>query len=81
MSGILAVGQKANDDPFYPQDFEVLITVANQTGVSLRNARLVKDLRTASENMQELNSDLIQTKERLEKLELGEDGFHHGCQS
>lgn len=69
LNGILAVGQKGNDDPFYPRDLEVLATIANQTGVSLRNARLVSDLRKASDELQTLNKDLVQTKERLEKLD------------
>ncbi len=69
LSGVLAVGQKGSDDPFNPRDLEVLATIANQTGVSLRNARLVNDLRKASEEMQSLNKDLVQTKDRLEKLD------------
>ncbi len=69
LSGILAVGQKGNDDSFYPKDLEILTTIANQTGISLRNARLVNDLRKASDDMQALNKDLTQTKERLEKLD------------
>ncbi len=67
--GILAVGAKANDDAFYPQDLELLATVANQTGVALRNARLVNDLRTAGDEMQALNKDLVSTKERIEQLD------------
>ncbi|HVO41499.1 MAG TPA: histidine kinase dimerization/phospho-acceptor domain-containing protein, partial [Aggregatilineales bacterium] len=67
--GILAAGAKTNDDPFYPQNLELLATLANQTGVALRNARLVNDLRRASEEMQNLNKDLVNTKDQLEKLD------------
>ena len=69
LSGILAVGTKINDKPFDQHDLELLSTVANQTGVALRNARLVSDLRNASTSMQTLNVDLVKTKERLEKLD------------
>src|SRR5258708_5280120 len=67
--GVLAAGAKNNDNPFYPQDLELLATLANQTGVALRNARLVNDLRTAGEDMQNLNKDLVGTKERIEQLD------------
>jgi signal transduction histidine kinase len=67
--GVVAVGSKSNDDPFYPQDLELLATIANQTGVSLRNARLVNDLRKASDEMLNLNEDLGNTKDQLEKLD------------
>jgi len=67
--GVLASGAKANDNPFYPQDLELLATIANQTGVALRNARLVNDLRKAGDEMQTLNKDLIDTKERIEQLD------------
>lgn len=67
--GILAAGAKVNDDPFYPQDLEVLVTLASQTGISLRNARLVNDLRTASEETRKLNKDITETKNRLVQLD------------
>jgi signal transduction histidine kinase len=73
--GILAAGAKNSDIPFYPQDLELLATIANQTGVALRNARLVNDLRSASENMQELNKDLVSTKERIERLDAVKTDF------
>jgi signal transduction histidine kinase len=69
LNGILAVGQKLNDAPFTPGDLEVLATVANQTGISLRTARLIKDLRTARDETGALNDVLTHTKERLEKLD------------
>jgi len=67
--GILAAGAKNNDNPFYGQDLELLATIANQTGVALRNARLVADMRKASDEMQDLNKDLVRTKERIEQLD------------
>ena len=53
----------------FKHDLEVLTTIASQTGVALRTARLVSDLRTAGGSMRSLNRDLLQTKERLEKLD------------
>src|SRR5258708_14152189 len=67
--GMMGGGSKNNDLPFYPQDLELLAAIANQTGVALRNARLVRDLRNATEEMQTLNKDLVHTKERIEQLD------------
>jgi signal transduction histidine kinase len=67
--GILASGPKASDAPFYPRDLELLATMANQTGVALRNARLVADLRHLNKSMQSLNTEMEETNEQLEKLD------------
>lgn len=67
--GILACGPKLNDAAFYPRDLEVLATMANQTGVALRNARLVADLRHLNRSMQSLNRGLEEANEQLEKLD------------
>ncbi|HLY28021.1 MAG TPA: HAMP domain-containing sensor histidine kinase [Aggregatilineales bacterium] len=73
--GVLAAGSKNNDLPFYPQDLELLAAIANQTGVALRNARLVRDLRKATEEMQSLNKDLVGTKTRVEQLDAVKTDF------
>ncbi|MCZ7545657.1 MAG: GAF domain-containing sensor histidine kinase [Anaerolineae bacterium] len=67
--GIVAAGPKANDDPFYPQDLELLATVANQTGVALRNARLVADLRALNAEMFALNESLNTANTSLARLD------------
>lgn len=67
--GIVACGPKLNDAPFYPRDLEVLVTLANQTGVALRNARLVADLRHMNNTMGRLNSGLESAKDQMEKLD------------
>jgi signal transduction histidine kinase len=67
--GILCCGAKASDDPFTEHDLEVLMTIANQTGVALRNARLVADLRRREAEQAELNRALSATKDQLEQLD------------
>ncbi|MBI5670339.1 MAG: GAF domain-containing sensor histidine kinase [Chloroflexi bacterium] len=67
--GILACGPKINDAPFYPRDLEVLATMANQTGVGLRNARLVADLRHLNRSMEALNKGLEEANQQMEKLD------------
>src|SRR5262249_58873897 len=36
----IAVGSKLSGDPFYSQDLDLLMTLANQAGIALKNARL-----------------------------------------
>jgi signal transduction histidine kinase/multisubunit Na+/H+ antiporter MnhG subunit len=73
--GVLAAGAKLNDDPVYPEDLQLLEALANQTGVALRNARLVTDMRRASIETKSLNSDLMRTKVRLEQLDSVKSDF------
>ena len=75
--GILACGPKTNDAPFTVRDFELLATMAHQTGTALRNARLVADLRNLNEGMKSLNSSLEGAKDQMERLELGQNRLHH----
>lgn len=67
--GVLAVNAKTNDAPFYQHDLDLLKTMANQTGIALRNSRLVADLRRASTESQGLNNNLIKTTEQLARLD------------
>ncbi|MCC6616295.1 MAG: GAF domain-containing protein [Anaerolineae bacterium] len=67
--GVLACGAKRNGTPFYPHDMDLLATMADQTGVALRNARLVADLRQLNTEMQVLNRGLAATQQQMEKLD------------
>lgn len=67
--GVLACGPKVSDAPFFVRDLELLATMANQTGVALRNARLVADLRHLNRSMQSLNSGLEVANQRLDELD------------
>jgi signal transduction histidine kinase len=80
--GLIACGPKANEAPFYVQELELLITIANQTGTALRNARLVADLRTSQESTAKLNESLNQAigqlgeaNEQLERLDSVKSDF------
>lgn len=73
--GVMAAGSKSNDDPFSMHDMELLATIASQTGVALRNARLVADLRRARDETEALNHDISRTKERLEQLDKVKSDF------
>jgi signal transduction histidine kinase len=67
--GVVCCGAKASDDPFTEHDLELLMTIANQVGVALRNARLVADLRRRETEQADLNKAISATKEQLERLD------------
>ncbi len=75
LTGILFCGSKLGDSPFYPRDLELLATLANQTGVALRNARLVTDLRRLNESTEQLNTGLESANQQMGKLDAVKTDF------
>lgn len=75
LTGILVCGTKLNDAPFYTHDLELLATLATQTGVALRNARLVADLRKLNEDAARLNSGLESANQQMGKLDAVKTDF------
>lgn len=75
LSGVIALGHKASGDAYTPTDFNVLMTVADQTAVALQNARLVTDLKQANRAITQLNDELTRTNRRLEKLDQAKTDF------
>ena len=67
--GLLGAASRLNDEAFSAQDLELLATLAAQTGIALRNARLVSDLRRARDETEALNQDILKAQERLEQLD------------
>ncbi|MCB9438004.1 MAG: GAF domain-containing protein [Anaerolineales bacterium] len=73
--GVLGCGSKVNDAPFSDNDLELLSTIANQTGIALRNARLVEDLRKREHDVAESNKRLEAAKRQLEALDAVKTDF------
>ncbi len=73
--GVLACGAKVNDTVFSQRDLQLLVTLAQQTGIALRNARLMDDLRHLNESMKSLNKGLQTAKEELEQLDTVKTDF------
>lgn len=73
--GILATGPKSNDAPFSDGDLDLLSAFANQTGIALRNARLVDDLRKREHDLEKSNKDLESAKRRLEAMDAVKTDF------
>ncbi|OLE37302.1 MAG: hypothetical protein AUG00_08545 [Candidatus Rokubacteria bacterium 13_1_20CM_2_70_7] len=47
--GLIALGPKLSWDPFYPQDLDLLMTLANQAGTAIKNAQLYTQVVLANE--------------------------------
>lgn len=73
--GIIAVGPKNNDAPFSEADLSILSSIANQTGIALRNARLVDDLRKREQELEKSNEELETAKSRLEATDAVKTDF------
>lgn len=73
--GIIAVGPKYSDAPFSEADMSVLSSLANQTGIALRNARLVDDLRKREQELEKSNEELEDAKSRLEATDAVKTDF------
>lgn len=73
--GILGFGPKINDTAFMPSDLVLLSTLAQQTGIALRNARLVEDLQHLNKSMRSLNHTLKNTNEQLERMDAVKTDF------
>ena len=73
--GILALGAKQSGDPYTSADIALLRTLAGQTAVALKNARLVEDLRRLNAEITQLNEDLKRTNERLTILDRTKSDF------
>lgn len=67
--GLLVAGAKLNDTPIYKRDLDLLVALANQTGVALRNTRLVADLKHLNHTMQALNRSLGEANQQMNKLD------------
>jgi PAS domain S-box-containing protein len=50
----IAVGSKRSGDPFYPQDLDLLMTLANQAGVAIKNAQLYAAVLLANEYLENI---------------------------
>lgn len=73
--GILAAGPKLDDTAFFPDDRELLTTLAQQTAIALRNARHVDDLQHLYKSMQSLYSGLKSANDELNKMDAVKSDF------
>lgn len=69
MMGLLAGGPKRTDTAYTENDLNLMTTLAQQTGLALRNARLVADLQHLNATMRSLNHGLEDANQELARLD------------
>ena len=69
MIGVLMCGPKRSDAPFSASDLDLLATLADQTGVALRNARSLADLKHLNRTVMALNEELEEANAQYERLD------------
>jgi signal transduction histidine kinase len=76
LNAIMAVGARASGDPYRQAELDLMLSLAEQTSVALKNARLVTNLRilndemrTVNEGMRMLNKELADNNERLRQMD------------
>lgn len=73
--GVFALGHKASGDPYTSTDFDVMMTLGEQTAVALRNAQMVTDLKQKDTENRQLLDELTFSNRRLEKLDQAKTDF------
>jgi PAS domain S-box-containing protein len=56
--GVITLGPKLSGDPFYTEDLDLLMTLANQAGVAIKNARLFEQVVLANEYIENILSTI-----------------------
>jgi signal transduction histidine kinase len=69
MIGMIAVGPNLRGDPFRQREFELMMAIAEQTTVALKNARLFAAQRQLNAEMQKLNEDLRDSNQQLAEMD------------
>lgn len=73
--GLLAFGPKRSGDRYFDHDLDLLRTLADQTAVALKNARLFDDLKHRNERIEQLNYELSVANEKLAQLDQAKSDF------
>jgi signal transduction histidine kinase len=73
--GLLGLGTKKSRSRYFEQDLAVLETIAEQTAVSLENARLYEDLVQRSTENERLNQELTIANQNLSRLDKAKSDF------
>jgi signal transduction histidine kinase len=73
--GLFALGPKVSRHRYFDDDLELLGTLADQTSVALRNARLVDDLVRLNTDLQRAYKALDEANQRLAQLDRTKSDF------
>lgn len=67
--GLLCAGARRGSGGYTAAELSLMATIAKQSGIALRNTRLVEDLRRREKESLEANNALKRAKEQLEQLD------------
>jgi len=73
--GLLALGPKVSGDRYFDDDLTLLSTLADQTAVALKNARLFDDLKIRNAENECLNKELAAANRELARLDQAKSDF------
>ncbi|MCB0194850.1 MAG: GAF domain-containing protein [Anaerolineae bacterium] len=73
--GLLIFGPKRSGDRYFDHDLDLLRTLADQTAIALKNARLFDDLKYRNEKIEQLNYELSVANEKLARLDEAKSDF------
>ncbi len=76
LNGFLVIGEKKSGDQFFPEDMDLLETLANQVSLSVENARAYKEIDDLNKNLEKkvedrtarLQQSLMETKKTKDLL-------------
>jgi signal transduction histidine kinase len=77
LHGILLLGPKAGDDFFTPQDYDILSTLAYQSGIAAHNVRLVDQVSAGRQELARAHRQLLDAGEQ-ERRRLAQE-LHDGA--
>jgi signal transduction histidine kinase len=80
--GLIVLGSKKSDHPYHPEELTLLITLADQLSLAIKNARLVEslmrvnhDFRRAYQAMEQSNQHFQQALSQLQKIDQTKSDF------
>ena len=73
--GVLVLGDKLSGDTYHDEEINLFVTLANDVAMAVKNAELIKDLKTAYENEHQL---FIHTSVALATAIDARDRYTHG---
>jgi signal transduction histidine kinase len=67
--GLLALGHKMSGEPYFDDDLDLLLTLANQIAVALQNARLFDELKARNAEYERIHHELSAANQILARLD------------
>ena len=73
--GLLALGPKLSGEPYFDDDLDLLLILANQTAVALQNVHLFDELKARNAESERMNRELSAANQALARLDRDKTGL------